>query len=142
MLKFPLERYIASLNLWKEKVFLEVQVSRPKKYEPIDPEMSLDFFFEKKISELKKEEKVLEKLIEEAKQNLNTVPVQKQKSEVFWTTAVTDSEINKFILSIYGEVKIQYMMSPSVKIPAVSACVIPELLKVIDRGVEITWSKN
>jgi sugar-specific transcriptional regulator TrmB len=119
------------------KGFIEVQVSRPKKFRAIDPEMALDLFFERRKSEFEKEVKTLKGFVEEAKQVLKTLPAQKGRDEVFWTTAVTESEIRKFAVSIYGEVKKSvYIIPPAFGMPVISSF-LPEILKAIDRGVKI-----
>lgn len=119
------------------KGFVEVQASRPKKFRAVDPGMALDFFFEKRKAEFEKEMEVLKGFVEEAKQVLKAVPTQKQKNEVFWTTAITESEIKKFAISIYGEVKKSVcIIPPTFGIPIVSS-LLPEVVKAIDRGVKI-----
>jgi len=119
------------------KGFVEVQTSRPKKFRAVDPDMALDFFFEKRKAEFEKEMEVLKGFVEEAKHVLKAVPTQKQKNEVFWTTAITESEIKKFAISIYGEVKKSvYIIPPTFGIPIVSS-LLPEVVKAIDRGVKI-----
>ncbi|WP_269849035.1 hypothetical protein [Methanosarcina horonobensis] len=74
---------------------MEVQASRPKKFRAVDPELSLDTIFERKKAEIEREMAVLKASIEEAKQALKAVPNQKRKDEIFWTTAITESEIKK-----------------------------------------------
>lgn len=119
------------------KGFVEVQTSRPKKFRAVDPEIALDLFFEKRKSEFEKEIKILKGFVEEAKQVLKTIPVQKRKDEVFWTTAITESEIRKFAVSIYGEVKKSiYIIPPAFGMPIISS-LLPEISKAIDRGVKI-----
>ena len=119
------------------KGFVEIQFSRPKKFRAIDPDMALDFFFEKRKAEFEKEIEVLKSFIEEAKHSLKAVQAQKRKDEIFWTTAITESEIKKFATSIYGEVKKSvYIIPPTFGIPIISS-LLPEVLKAIDRGVKI-----
>jgi sugar-specific transcriptional regulator TrmB len=80
---------------------------------------------------------VLKGSVEEAKQALRSVPAQKLKDEVFWTTAITESEIEKFVISIYGEVKKSVrVIPPALGMPIVSS-LLPEILKAIDRGVKV-----
>jgi len=119
------------------KGFVEVQVSRPKKFRAVNPETALNSFFERRKSEFEREIKVLKNSVEEAKQVLNTVPAQKRKDEVFWTTAITESEIRKFAVSTYRDVKKSiYIIPPAFGMPIVSS-LLPEILKAIDRGVKI-----
>ncbi|RXA20774.1 TrmB family transcriptional regulator [Methanosarcina sp. MSH10X1] len=119
------------------KGFIEVQVSRPKKFRAIDPEMALSSFFERRKVEIEREISVLENSVREAKQILKNVPIQKQKDEIFWTTAVTESEIRKFAISVYGEVKQSVcLIPPTFAMPIVSS-LLPEILKAIDRGIKI-----
>lgn len=119
------------------KGFVEVQASRPKKYRAVDPELSLDTFFEKRKAEVEREMTVLRGSIEEAKEILKAVPAQKRRDEIFWTTAITEPEIKKFAVSIYGEVRKSICIIPPVfGIPIVFS-VLPEITKAIDRGVRI-----
>jgi sugar-specific transcriptional regulator TrmB len=119
------------------KGLVEVQTSRPKKFRAIDPEIALDFFFEKRKADFEKEIEVLKGFVEEAKQVLSTVSVQKRKDEVFWTTAINESEIKKFATSIYGEVKRSVCVIPPVVGMPVFSLLLPDILKAIDRGVKI-----
>jgi HTH-type transcriptional regulator, sugar sensing transcriptional regulator len=75
------------------KGFIEVQASRPKKFRPIDPDMALDLFFEKRKKEFEREIEALKGFVEEAKLALKTVPVQRRKDEVFWTTAISEGSV-------------------------------------------------
>jgi sugar-specific transcriptional regulator TrmB len=119
------------------KGFVEIQASRPKKFRAVDSEMALNFFFEKRKTEFEREIDILKGFIEEAKEVLKNVPVQKRKDEVFWTTAISESEIKKFAVSVYGEVKNSvYVIPPVFGIPIVSF-LLPDVLKAIDRGVKI-----
>lgn len=119
------------------KGFVEVQASRPKKFRAINPDMALDFFFEKRKKEFEREIEALKSFVEEAKLALKTVPVQRRKDEVFWTTAISESEIKKFAISIYGEVKKSvYIIPPAFGIP-VFPLLMPDVLKAIDRGIKI-----
>jgi len=119
------------------KGFVEVQSSRPKKFRAVDPALALDSFFEKRKAESEREMEVLKGSVEEAKQALRSVPAQKLKDEVFWTTAITESEIEKFVISIYGEVKKSVrVIPPALGMPIVSS-LLPEILKAIDRGVKV-----
>ncbi|WP_292380900.1 TrmB family transcriptional regulator [Methanosarcina sp. UBA289] len=133
----PYGRIYTVLESLAGKGFVEVQVSRPKKFRAVDPEMALDSFFETRKSEFEKEITVLKGFVEEAKQVLKTLPTQKRKDEVFWTTAVPESEIRKFAISTYGEIKKSiYIIPPAFGMPIVSS-LLPEILKAIDRGVKI-----
>jgi len=119
------------------KGFIEVQVSRPKKFRAVDPDMALNSFFEKRKTEFEKEILVLENSVEEVKQVLKNVPIQKQKDEIFWTTAVTESEIRKFAISVYSEVKKSLCLIPPALGMPIIASLLPEVLRAIDRGVKI-----
>lgn len=133
----PYGKIYTILEALSRKGFVEIQASRPKKFRRIDPAIALDSFFEKKKIESEREMKVLKNSIEETKLALRSVPTQKLKNEVFWTTAITESEIEKLVLSIYGEVKKSVRAIPStIVLPSVSN-VLPEILKAIDRGVKI-----
>jgi len=111
--EIPYGKVYTVLESLARKGFVEVQASRPKKFRAVDPDMALDFFFEKKKFEFEKEVEVLKGFVEEAKQVLKAVQAKKQKNEVFWTTAITETEIQKFAISIYGEVKESvYPISP------------------------------
>jgi sugar-specific transcriptional regulator TrmB len=80
---------------------------------------------------------VLKGSVEEAKKALRSVPTQKLKDEVFWTTAMTESEIEKFVVYIYGKVKKSVrVIPPALGMPIVSS-LLPEILKAIDRGVKV-----
>lgn len=117
--------------------FVEIQASRPKKFRVVDPDLALDSFFEKRKIESERKMEVLKSSIEEAKQALRYVPTQKLNSEVFWTTAITESEIEKFVLSIYGEVKKSLrVIPPAIGLP-IAPNLRPEILKAINRGVKI-----
>ena len=119
------------------KGFVEVQTSRPKKFRAVDPELALDAFFEKREAEVEREMALLKGSVEEAKETLKAVPVQKGKNEVFWTTAITESEIKKFATSVYREVKKSInVIPPTLGMPVV-ANLLPEIIKAIDRGVKI-----
>ncbi|AKB25777.1 Transcriptional regulator, TrmB family [Methanosarcina sp. MTP4] len=119
------------------KGFVEVQTSRPKKFRAVDPELALDAFFEKKKIELEREMALLKGSVEEAKQALETVSPQKRMNEVFWTTAITESEIKKFATSVYREVKKSVnVIPPALGMPVV-ANLLPEIIKAVDRGVKI-----
>lgn len=119
------------------KGFVEVQASRPKKFRAVDPELALDTFFERKKAEVERDMAVLKGSIEEAKQALKAVPNQKRKDEIFWTTAITESEIRKFAFSIYGEVKKSICIIPPIFGIHIVLYLLPEITKAIDRGVRI-----
>jgi len=119
------------------KGFVEVQASRPKKFRAIDPEISLDTIFERKKAEVEREMAVLKSSVEEAKEVLKAVPTQKRKDEFFWTTAITESEIKKFAVSIYSEVKKSVCVLPPVFGISIVFYLLPEITKAIDRGVRI-----
>ncbi|HIH75632.1 MAG TPA: TrmB family transcriptional regulator [Methanosarcina sp.] len=119
------------------KGFVEVQVSRPKKFRAVDPDLSLDAIFERKKAEAEREMAVLKGSIEEAKQVLKAVPAQKRKDEIFWTTAITESEIKKFAVSIYGEVNKSICILPPVFGIPIVFYLLPDIIKAIDRGVRI-----
>ena len=55
--------------------------------------MALDLFIEKRTKEFEREIKVLKSFVEEAKMALKTVPVQRRKDEVFWTTAMSEGSV-------------------------------------------------
>ena len=135
--KVPYGKIYSVLESLIGKGLVEVQASRPKKFRAVDPELSLDIVFERRKAELEREMAVLKGSIEEAKKVLKTVPTQKRKDEIFWTTAITESEIQKFALSIYGEVKKTVcIIPPFFGIPIVLH-LLPEIAKAIDRGVQI-----
>ena len=119
------------------KGFVEVQTSRPKKFRAIDPELALDTLFERKKAEVEREMAVLKDSIEETKDALKAVPTQKRKDEFFWTTAITESEIKKFAVSIYSEVKKSICVIPPVFGISIVFYLLPEITKAIDRGVRI-----
>lgn len=137
----PYGKIYTVLEALAGKGFVEIQSSRPKKFRAIDPTLALDSYFEKRKAEFEREMEVLKASIEEVKQALRSVPTQKIKDEVFWTTAITESEIKKFIISIYGEVKKSIRVIPpafgmAFGVPIFSD-LLPEILKAIDRGVKI-----
>ena len=119
------------------KGFVEVQASRPKKFRAVDPELALDTFFERKKAEVEREMALLKNSVEEAKEALKAVPTQKRKDEFFWTTAITESEIKKFAVSIYSEVKKSVCALPPVFGISIVFYLLPEITKAIDRGVRI-----
>jgi sugar-specific transcriptional regulator TrmB len=119
------------------KGFVEVQASRPKKFRAVDPELALDTFFERKKVEVEREMAILKSSVEEAKEALKAVPTQKRKDEFFWTTAITESEIKKFAVSIYSEVKKSVCVLPPVFGISIVFYLLPEITKAIDRGVRI-----
>jgi sugar-specific transcriptional regulator TrmB len=133
----PYGKIYTVLEVLAGKGFVEVQTSRPKKFRAVDPEMALDFFFEKRKADFEKEIEVLKGFVEEAKQVLSTVSVQKRKDEVFWTTAINESEIKKFATSVYGEVKRSVCVIPPVVGMPVFSFLLPDIIKAIDRGVKI-----
>lgn len=119
------------------KGFVEVQTSRPKKFRAVDPELALDAFFEKREVEVEREMALLKGSVEEAKQALETVSPQKRMNEVFWTTAINESEIMKWATSVYREVKKSIcVIPPGLGMPVV-ASLLPDIIKAIDRGVKI-----
>jgi sugar-specific transcriptional regulator TrmB len=119
------------------KGFVEIQTSRPKKFRMVEPAIALDSFFGKRKIESEREMEVLKDSIEETKQALRSIPTQKLKDEVFWTTAITEAEIEKIVFSIYGEVKKSVRAIPfPIVLPNISN-LLPEILKAIDRGVKI-----
>ncbi|HII80269.1 MAG TPA: TrmB family transcriptional regulator [Methanosarcina sp.] len=133
----PYGKIYSVLESLTGKGFVEVQASRPKKFRAVDPEISLDTIFERKKAEIEREMAVLKGSIEEAKQALKAVPTQKRKDEIFWTTAITESEIKKFAVSIYGEVKKSVCIIPPVFGIPIVFHLLPEITKAIDRGVRI-----
>jgi len=133
----PYGKIYSVLESLAGKGFVEVQASRPKKFRAVDPELSLDIIFERRKAEVEREMAVLKGSIEEAKQALNAVPAQKRKDEIFWTTAITESEIKKFAISIYGEVKKSVCIIPPVFGIPIVLYLLPEITKAIDRGVQI-----
>lgn len=133
----PYGKIYSVLESLTGKGFVEVQASRPKKFRAVDPEISLDTIFERKKAEVEREMAVLKVSIEEAKQALKAVPAQKRKDEIFWTTAITESEIRKFATSIYGEVKKSICIIPPVFGIPIVLYLLPEITKAIDRGVRI-----
>ncbi len=119
------------------KGFVEVQTSRPKKFRAVDPELALDAFFEKREAEVEREMALLKGSVEEAKQALETVSPQKRMNEVFWTTAINESEIMKWATYVYREVKKSIcVIPPGLGMPVV-ASLLPDIIKAIDRGVKI-----
>jgi HTH-type transcriptional regulator, sugar sensing transcriptional regulator len=133
----PYGKIYTVLEALAGKGFVEIQSSRPKKFRSVDPALALDSYFEKRKAESEREMEVLKGSVEEAKQALRSVPTQKLKDEVFWTTAITESEIEKFVVSIYGEVKKSVrVIPPALGMPIVSS-LLPEILKAIDRGVKV-----
>jgi sugar-specific transcriptional regulator TrmB len=133
----PYGKIYSVLDSLAGKGFVEVQASRPKKFRAVDPEISLDAIFERKKAEAEREIAVLKGSIYEAKQALKAVPNQKRKDEIFWTTAITESEIRKFATSIYGEVKKSICIIPPVFGIPIVLYLLPEITKAIDRGVSI-----
>ncbi|WP_440954860.1 TrmB family transcriptional regulator [Methanosarcina sp. Mfa9] len=119
------------------KGFVEVQTSRPKKFRAVDPELALDAFFEKRKAEVEREMALLKVSVEEAKQALKAVSPQKRTNEVFWTTAITESEIMKFATSVYREVKKSICVIPPTLGMPIIASLLPEIIKALDRGVKI-----
>jgi HTH-type transcriptional regulator, sugar sensing transcriptional regulator len=119
------------------KGFVEVQASRPKKFRAVDPETALSSFFERRKSEAEREIEALKSSVEEAREILKNMPIQKQKDEIFWTTAVTESEIKKFAISVYGEVKKSVCLIPPAFGMPIIASLLPEVLKAINRGIKI-----
>ena len=133
----PYGKIYTILEELTRKGFVEIQATRPKKFRMVDPAIALDSFFEKRKVESERKIEVLKNSIEETKQALRSVPTQKLKDEVFWTTAITESEIEKLVFSIYGGAKKSIRAIPStVVLPHVSN-LLPEILKAIDRGVKI-----
>ena len=133
----PYGKIYSVLESLTGKGFVEVQASRPKKFRAVDPELAMDTIFERKKAEIEREMAVLKGSIEEAKQALKAVPTQKRKDEIFWTTAITESEIKKFAVSIYGEVKKSVCIIPPVFGIPIVFHLLPEITKAIDRGVRI-----
>ncbi len=133
----PYGKIYTVLEALAGKGFVEVQASRPKKFMAVEPELALDAFFEKKRSEVEREMALLKGAVEEAKEALKAVPAQKGKNEVFWTTAITESEIKKFATSVYREVKKSVCVIPPALGMPVVANLLPDIIKAIDRGVKI-----
>jgi len=119
------------------KGFVDVQASRPKKFRAVDPELALDAFSERRRSEVEREMALFKGTVEDAKKALKAVPSQKRTNEVFWSTAITESEIMKFATSIYREVKKSVCVIPPTLGMPVVANLLPEITKAIDRGVKI-----
>ena len=133
----PYGKIYSVLESLTGKGFVEVQASRPKKFRAVDPELAMDTIFERKKAEIEREMAVLKGSIEEAKQALKAVPTQNRRDEIFWTTAITESEIKKFAVSIYGEVKKSVCIIPPVFGIPIVFHLLPEITKAIDRGVRI-----
>ncbi|AKB35793.1 Transcriptional regulator, TrmB family [Methanosarcina siciliae C2J] len=133
----PYGKIYSVLESLTGKGVVEVQASRPKKYRAVDPEISLDAIFERRKAEVEREIAVLKGSVEEAKQILKTIPNQKRKDEIFWTTAITESEIKKFAVSVYSEVKKSVCIIPPVFGISIVFHALPEITKAIDRGVHI-----
>ncbi|WP_235271155.1 TrmB family transcriptional regulator [Methanosarcina mazei] len=137
ILRCPTEKSTLCFESLVGKGFVEVQASRPKKFRAVDPELALDTFFERKKAEVEREMALLKNSVEEAKEALKAVPTQKRKDEFFWTTAITESEIKKFAVSIYSEVKKSVCVLPPVFGISIVFYLLPEIIKAIDRGVQI-----
>lgn len=121
----PYGKIYTVLESLSGKGFVEVQSSRPKKFRAVNPDLAFDSFFEKRKSEFEREIEVLKGFVEDAKQVLRSVPAQKLKDDVFWTTAITESEIKKFAISIYEEVKKSVcILPPAFGMPIVSSSVL------------------
>ena len=133
----PYGKIYSVLESLAGKGFVEVQASRPKKFRAVDPELALDTFFERRKAEVEREMAFLKSSVEEAKSVLKAVPTQKRKDEFFWTTAITESEIKKFAVSIYSEVKKSVCVLPPVFGISIVFYLLPEITKAIDRGVQI-----
>jgi HTH-type transcriptional regulator, sugar sensing transcriptional regulator len=133
----PYGKIYAVLETLAGNGFVEIQTSRPKKFRAVDPAQALDSFFMKRKIESERKMEVLKNSIEETKKALRSVPTQKLKDEVFWTTAISESEIEKFILSIYGEVKRSVRVIPPALGLPIASHVLPEILKAIDRGTKV-----
>jgi|GEM_PF-320808 len=133
----PYGKIYSVLDSLVEKGFAEVQSSRPKKFRGIEPDVALDTFFEKNKAKVENELKTLHLAIDELKPILMSTTSLKTKDEIFWTTAVTETEIKKFVISQFSEAKKSVCVIPNFYGVPVLTIIFAEFVKALERGVKI-----
>jgi Predicted transcriptional regulators len=133
----PYGKVYSILDSLVEKGFVEVQRSRPKKFRGVEPDVALDAFFEKNKVKVENELKTLHLAIDELKPMLMSTTSLKTKDEIFWTTAVTETEIKKFVISLFSEAKKSVCVIPNFYGVPILTIIFAEFVKALERGVKI-----
>lgn len=133
----PYGKVYSALDSLVEKGFVEVQRSRPKKFRGVKPDIALDRVIEKKESEVEKELEVLKLKTDELKKILMTTSSLKTKDEIFWTTAVTETNIKKVVISLFSEARESSCVVPhSLGMPVLTV-IFDEFVRSLERGVKV-----
>jgi HTH-type transcriptional regulator, sugar sensing transcriptional regulator len=120
-----------------ERGFVEVQRSRPKKFRGVKPDIALDRFFKKREFDIENELEALKLKIEELNKILISTPSLKTKDEIFWTTAVTEADIKKVVISLFSEAKESLCTIPHSLGMPILATLFAEFVRSLERGVKI-----
>lgn len=133
----PYGKIYSILDSLAEKGLVEVQRSRPKKFMGVSPDIALGNLFEKRESKAERELEALKLTIDELKQMLMSTPSLKTKDEIFWTTAVTETEIKKVVISLFSEAKESLCVIPHSLGMPVLTIIFDEFVKTLKRGVKV-----
>jgi len=137
----PYGKIYSVLESLAAKGFVEIQNSRPKKFKAVEPETALNAFFEKRKVEVEKELETLQDTIDELKQVFKSMASKKKKDDVFWTTAVNEDDIKKFIKSIYSDAKRSVCIIPPPIAASIGASIINDVftqfVSALERGVKV-----
>lgn len=117
--------------------FVEVQRSRPKKFRGVKPDIALDKLLRKKESDVEKELEAFKLKIDELKKLLMLTQSLKTKDEIFWATAVTETEIKKVVVSLFSEAKESICTVPHSLGMPVLTIIFDEFVRSLERGVKV-----
>ena len=133
----PYGKVYSALDSLVEKGFVEVQRSRPKKFRGVKPDIALDRVIKKKESEVEKELEALKLKTDELKKILMTTSSLKTKDEIFWATAVTETDIKKVVISLFSEARESSCVVPhSLGMPVLTV-IFDEFVRSLERGVKV-----
>lgn len=133
----PYGKVYSILDSLVEKGFVEVQRSRPKKFRGVKPDIALDRVIKKKEYEVEKEMETLKLKTDELNKILMTTSSLKTKDEIFWTTAVTEIDIKKVVISLFSEARESSCVVPhSLGMPILTV-IFAEFVRSLKRGVKV-----
>jgi sugar-specific transcriptional regulator TrmB len=133
----PYGKVYSILDSLVEKGFVEVQRSRPKKFRGVKPDIALDRVIKKKEYEVEKEMETLKLKTDELNKILMTTSSLKTKDEIFWTTAVTEIDIKKVVISLFSEARESSCVVPhSLGMPILTV-IFAEFVRSLERGVKV-----
>lgn len=133
----PYGKIYSVLDSLVEKGFVEVQRSRPKKFKGVKPDIALDKVIEKKESDVEKELEDLKLKTDELKKILMTTSSLKTKDEIFWTTAVTEADIKKVVISLFSEARESSCVVPHSLGMPVLTIIFAEFVRSLERGIKV-----